>query len=284
MDGDVESIDPARDASGESAAAPNRVRLAPTPHLRLPDVPVERLPRSIAVIMDGNGRWAIERGKPRIFGHKTGAQAVRAVVTECAHLGLDALTLFSFSMENWKRPEDEVEFLMSLYEDYLIAEREEMVENNIRFVQCGRREGLPSRVLAELDKTIRATRDCTGLRLVLALNYGSRTEITDAVRAIAAKVAAGELRPDAIDERTIASHLYVPDLPDPDLLVRTAGEMRISNYLLWQISYAELHVTKVYWPDFGVADLHAAIRDYASRHRRFGGVDRSNSRPGQASA
>ena len=249
----------------------------PSPQLRLPDVPADRLPRSIAIIMDGNGRWAVERGLPRMYGHKTGAQSVRAVVTECARLGLDALTLYSFSIENWKRPEDEVDFLMSLYEDYLIAERQEMIDNNIRFIQCGRRRGLPARVLEELDRTIEATRHCRGLKLVLAINYGSRAEITDAVRAIASKVAAGEMRVEDINEETIRSNLYVPELPDPDLLIRTAGEMRISNYLLWQISYAELYVTKTLWPDFGVEGLHAAIRDYASRHRRFGGIDRSNS-------
>lgn len=249
----------------------------PTPQLRLPDVPLGRLPRSIAIIMDGNGRWAVERGLPRVHGHKTGAQSVRAVVTECAHLGIEALTLYSFSIENWKRPEDEVDFLMSLYEDYLIAERQEMIDNNIRFIQCGRRSGLPSRVLSELDRTIEATRHCTGLKLVLAINYGSRTEITDAVRAIASKVARGDLRVEDITEETIRSHLYVPELPDPDLLVRTAGEMRISNYLLWQISYAELYVTKTLWPDFGAEGLRAAIRDYAGRHRRFGGVDQTNS-------
>lgn len=247
-------------------------RLTPTPQLRLPDVPPDRLPRHIAVIMDGNGRWALQRGQPRVFGHRTGARAVRAIVTECAHLGLEALTLYSFSMENWRRPAEEVSFLMSLYTEYLIAERRELLDNNVRFVQCGRREGLPEEVLRELDCTIEATRECSGLTLSLALNYGSRTEIVDAVRAIAAKVRAGTLDPQAIDEATISAHMYVPEIRDPDLLIRTAGEMRISNYLLWQISYAELWVTDVLWPDFTVAELHAAIRDYAGRSRRFGGL------------
>ncbi len=275
MEAAAESGSTGKVEAGKASAAVH-VPPRPTPHLRLPDVPTSRLPRSIAIIMDGNGRWAVERGLPRVHGHKTGAQSVRAVVTECAHLGIDALTLYSFSIENWKRPEDEVDFLMSLYEDYLIAERQEMIDNNIRFMQCGRRSGLPRRVLEELDRTIEATRHCTGLKLVLAINYGSRAEITDAVRAISSKVAAGAMRVDEITEETIRSHLYVPELPDPDLLVRTAGEMRISNYLLWQISYAELYVTKTLWPDFGVEGLREAIRDYAGRHRRFGGVDGSN--------
>lgn len=247
--------------------------LEPTPHLRLPDVPAERIPRHIAIIMDGNGRWAVERGEPRVHGHRNGAKAVRDIVTECAHLGLDALTLYSFSLENWKRPADEVNCLMDLYVEYLIGERKELLDNNVRFVQCGRREGLPKPVLNELDQTIAATSHCTGLTLSLALNYGSRAEITDACKAIASKVKSGEIDVDDIDEETIASHLYVPELPDPDLLVRTAGEMRISNYLLWQISYAELWVTPKYWPDFRVPDLYDAIRDFASRNRRFGAVN-----------
>ncbi len=272
----AEKLEQAGEGATSAATPAGHSIPKPTPQLRLPDVPADRLPRSIAIIMDGNGRWAVERGLPRMHGHKTGAQSVRAVVTECAHLGLDALTLYSFSIENWKRPEDEVDFLMSLYEDYLIAERQEMIDNNIRFIQCGRRLGLPVRVLEELDRTIDATRHCSGLKLVLAINYGSRAEITDAVKAIASKVAAGAMRVEEINEETIRSHLYVPELPDPDLLIRTAGEMRISNYLLWQISYAELYVTKTLWPDFGVEGLRAAIRDYASRHRRFGGIDQSN--------
>ncbi|MFG0331133.1 MAG: isoprenyl transferase [Phycisphaerales bacterium] len=258
---------PSSSETGRASTPP-----APTPQVRLPDVPVERLPRHVAIIMDGNGRWAVRQGKPRVFGHQSGARAVRAVVTEAAHLGLDALTLYSFSMENWKRPATEIDFLMELYIDYLVHERREMIDNNIRFVQCGRREGLPDDVLRELDKTVEATKGCVGLTLALAINYGSRTEITDAVRAIARKVRDGALSADSIDEETISRHLYVPDLPDPDLLIRTAGEMRVSNYLLWQISYAEIHVTDVCWPDFSVGHFHAAIRDYASRRRRFGAL------------
>jgi undecaprenyl diphosphate synthase len=243
----------------------------------LADVPPERRPQHIAIIMDGNGRWAIERKLPRIAGHKAGARGVRDIVTECARLGLKALTLYSFSLENWKRPQDEISGLMSLYLEYLGKERQELLDNNIRFMQLGRREGLPPSVLNAVDDTVAATAHCTGLTLALALNYGSRAEITDAVEAIARKVAAGRIAPDQIDEAMISDHLYTSGLPDPDLLIRTAGEMRVSNYLLWQISYAEIHVTAKYWPDFGVDDLYHAIRDYASRNRRFGAVDETNS-------
>jgi undecaprenyl diphosphate synthase len=250
----------------------------------LPDVPDERIPRHIAVIMDGNGRWAVRRGLERVRGHQEGARTVRDVVTECARLrkhrgGPDFLTLYSFSLENWKRPVTEVSFLMQMYIDYLRAERATMMENNIRFRQIGRLENLPDPVLEEVNVALEQTRDNTGLTLVLALNYGSRAEITDAVRAIAEKVERGEMRAADVDERAISDHLYTCGWPDPDLLVRTAGEMRVSNYLLWQISYAELVVSDVLWPDFGVKDLHAAIRAFASRNRRFGALDHTNTPP-----
>jgi len=232
----------------------------------------EAVPRHIAIIMDGNGRWAQERGKRRVFGHEHGARTVRQIVTECARLKLDALTLYSFSTENWSRPEDEVSFLMDLYVEYLIAERETMIENDVRFVQIGRREGLPAPVLEQLDETTRITANNTGLTLALAINYGSRAEITDAVRAIADKVQRRELNPADIDEHTVANHLYTAKLPDPDLLIRTAGEMRVSNYLLWQISYAEFYVADVCWPAFDVDQLHIAMREFARRQRKFGGV------------
>ncbi len=244
----------------------------PTPEVNLPDVPLERIPRHIAVIMDGNGRWAVERDRPRIFGHEQGAKSVRAIVTECAELGVEALTLYSFSLENWKRPADEINFLMSLYVKYLLLERTEMIENNIQFIQAGRRDGLPAAVLAELDATVEATKACTGMKLILALNYGSRAEITDAVRSLAADVQSGKLDPAEITEKMVSERLYVPDIPDPDLLIRTAGQMRISNFLLWQISYAELYVSNEYWPDFDVRELHTAIRDFAQRDRRFGSL------------
>jgi undecaprenyl diphosphate synthase len=237
------------------------------------DVPPENRPRHIAVIMDGNGRWALERRQPRIAGHRAGAKAVRDVVIECDRLGVRYLTLYSFSMENWKRPAEEVRALMELYLEYLVKERQELIDNNIRFCQLGRREGLPRSVLREVDETIAVTSNCTGLTLNLALNYGARTEITDAMRAIADEVRHGRLEPCDINEDTISRFLYTAGLPDPDLLVRTAGELRVSNYLLWQISYAEIYVTDVFWPDFQIEDLHTALRDYASRRRRFGGID-----------
>jgi len=235
-------------------------------------LPAEALPRHVAIIMDGNGRWAQARGKPRIVGHQHGAGAVRGIVTECAQLGVEVLTLYSFSVENWKRPREEIDFLMTLYVEYLQLERKTMMDNNVRFVQIGRREGLPDAVLAEIDRTLEQTRDNTGLTLALAINYGSRAEITDAVRAIARQVQAGQLDAEAITEQTITDHLYTAGLPDPDLLVRTAGEMRLSNYLLWQISYAELYVSELCWPDFDVNELHQALRAFAARKRKFGAV------------
>jgi undecaprenyl diphosphate synthase len=247
----------------------------------LDDIPSERFPRHIAVIMDGNGRWAVQRGLERVRGHQQGARTVRDVVTECARLrdthgGPDFLTLYSFSLENWKRPTGEVSLLMQMYIDYLRQERPTMMEHNIRFRQIGRMENLPDPVLDEVAITLEETRNNNGLTLVLALNYGSRAEITDAVRAIAQEVRDGRLRPEAIDEETISRHLYTAEMPDPDLLIRTAGEMRVSNYLLWQISYAELFVSPVLWPDFGIDDLYEAIRSFASRNRRFGALDRTN--------
>jgi undecaprenyl diphosphate synthase len=248
----------------------------------LADLPRARWPRHIAVIMDGNGRWAQARGLPRAAGHREGVKAVRRVVTEAARIGLEAITLYSISSENWKRPADEVEALMLLCCEFLRQERATMLRENIRFRRIGRREGLPAEVLAELDETERATAHQTGLTLCLALNYGSRTEIADAARALAREVAAGTRSADSIDEDALASRLYTAGIPDPDLLVRTAGEMRISNYLLWQISYAELHVTEVLWPDFTEADFHGAIRAFATRDRRFGGLGPAGSADGSA--
>ena len=239
-------------------------------------IPDERFPRSIAIIMDGNGRWARQRGLPRPLGHQAGAKAVRRIVTKAARLGIDVLTLYSFSVENWSRPTEEVNTLMHLYAEYLVQERPTLMDNNVRLRHLGRREGLPDEVLRELDETLRISRDNTGMTLCLAINYGSRVEITDAVRSLARQVSDGELTPDQIDEARISNALDTAGLPDPDLLIRTAGEMRISNYLLWQISYAELYVTDIYWPDFDAAALHQAITAYAGRHRRFGGVDNSN--------
>jgi undecaprenyl diphosphate synthase len=232
----------------------------------------ERLPEHIAIIMDGNGRWARQRGLPRVEGHARGAHSVRATVEECCRLGIGQLTLYCFSSENWKRPQPELDFLMTLLEQYLIQERQEILDQNIRFRTIGRRSGLPDNVLREIDTSIHLSQDNTGMVLCLAINYGGRTELIDAVRAIAEQVHQGTLTLDAIDETAISNALYTAGMPDPDLLVRTAGEMRVSNFLLWQISYAELWVTELCWPDFDCATLHEALRDYAGRERRFGGI------------
>jgi len=232
----------------------------------------EKLPRHVAVIMDGNGRWAQSRGLPRIEGHRRGVKSVRLVVEECARLGIEQLTLYCLSSENWKRPRRELDFLMSLLEQYVIEERAEIMRQDLVFSMIGRREGLSPGVLNEVEKTIDCSRDNQGMRLCLAVNYGSRAEIVDAVQALAREVAEGRIAPEAIAEEHISSHLYTAGMPDPDLMIRTAGEMRVSNFLLWQISYAELWITAKCWPEFRRPDLLDALRDYASRDRRFGGL------------
>jgi len=242
----------------------------------------EQLPRHIAIIMDGNGRWANLRNKPRIFGHMEGSANVDAIITHCARLGLDALTLYTFSIENWQRPKDEVDALMDLYVDYLISKREKIMANDVRLIQVGRRERLPEAVLRELDITQEMSRENKGLKLCLAMNYGSRHEMVDAVRSIGRKVRDGQLDPEHIDADLISNSLYTAGIPDPDLLIRTAGEMRISNFLLWQISYAEFYVTDVLWPDFSVERLNDAIREFAARERRFGVVLTDISPDGEA--
>ena len=239
----------------------------------LPDVPTSKRPRHIAVIMDGNGRWAQQRNLPRIEGHRRGVATVRRIVEECARLRIEQLTLYCLSSENWKRPQNELDFLMHLLEQYMIEERGTIMEQDIVVRIIGRRDRIPDRVLREMDKTIAMSQSNRGTRLCLAINYGGRSEMLDAVRRIAAKVRAGELEPDNITEESLANHLYTAGMPDPDLLIRTAGEMRISNFLLWQISYAELWVTELCWPDFQIADLHQAIREFAARDRRFGGLN-----------
>ncbi len=210
----------------------------------------ERLPHHVAVIMDGNGRWAQQRGQPRIEGHRRGVVTVRSTVEECCRLGIGQLTLYCLSIENWKRPKLELDFLMELLHQYLLAERAEIMEQNIRFTTIGRREELPENVLEAIDENIRMSATNTGMVLCLAINYGGRAEVVDAVRNIARDVRAGRLDPDAIDESTLTDAMYTAGMPDPDLLIRTAGEMRVSNFLLWQISYAELWVTEKCWPDF----------------------------------
>jgi len=243
----------------------------------------EDLPRHIAIIMDGNGRWARQRNLPRVRGHMEGGKAVRAVVQECARLGIEVLTLYGFSLENWRRPETEVQQLMDLYAEYLARERATVMQNNVRLVHLGRREGLPERVLQELDETVAMSKDNTGLTLCLAINYGGRAEIVDAVRAIARAVAAGKLQPEQIDQDHISQALGTAGLPDPDLLIRTSNEYRLSNFLLWQISYTELYITDVLWPDFRAPHLHAAVREFARRERRFGGLANGQQTRAQAS-
>ena len=229
-------------------------------------------PRHIAIIMDGNGRWARERGKRRAAGHKAGAENVSAITTECARLGVGQLTLYAFSIENWQRPKTEVAALMRLLPRYLINERPTMMQNRIRFRAVGRLHQLPKTALREIRKTEEMTADNTGMTLCLALSYGGRAEITDAARAVAEKAAAGEINPARISERTVADHLYTAGMPDVDLMIRTAGEVRISNFLLWQSWYAELYVADVTWPDFSADELHKAIREYGRRERKFGAV------------
>ena len=231
-----------------------------------------RVPKHIAIIMDGNGRWAQARGLPRIAGHREGARRVRTVVEHCSNQGVSALTLYSFSSENWKRPVDEIAALMELARHHLQLERQMMLAKNIRFRRIGRRDGMPDAVLSEFDRTEDETAHCTGMTLCLAMNYGSRTEIVDAVRSLATRVRRGELDPSQIDEQTLSDALLTHGLPDPDLLIRTAGERRISNFLLWQISYAELWVTDVLWPEFKVPELQAALDDFARRKRTYGGL------------
>jgi len=222
--------------------------------------------------MDGNGRWAERQGFPRIEGHRRGVKSVRGVVEECSRLGIGQLTLYCLSSENWKRPKRELNFLMHLLEQYLIEERAEIMEQNIRFTMIGRRDGLPPAVLGELDKTIGLSASNSGTVLCLAINYGARAELVDAVRQIAREVQAGRLDPEAITEKHLADSLYTSGMDDPDLLIRTAGEQRLSNFLLWQISYAELWVTEKCWPEFRPDDLHQAIEEFARRDRRFGGL------------
>jgi len=208
------------------------------------DVPAERRPRHIAIIMDGNGRWARRQNLPRVAGHQRGVDSVRRTTEEAARLKIEQLTLYCLSSENWKRPQTEISFLMTLLEQYMIAERATIMDNNIRVRMLGRRDEIPAQVLAELDKTVAMSQANSGTWLNLAINYGGRAELVDAMQKIARQVAAGKLAPEDIHESTIATELYTAGAPDPDLLIRTAGEMRISNFLLWQISYAEIWVTE----------------------------------------
>lgn len=235
-------------------------------------VPHNQLPRHVAIIMDGNGRWAQRRGFMRMFGHEQGAEAVRDVTRACAELDLGQLTLYAFSLENWKRPKRETSVLMRLLSRFLVNERPELMENNVRLVTIGDVEKLPARPLRELARTMEMTAGNRGLTLCLALSYGARQEIVRAFRRLGEDVKSGLLDPAEIDEGMIERALFTRDMPAPDLLIRTAGEMRVSNFLLWQISYAEFYVTDVLWPDFRRDHLYEALRAYSRRKRRYGGI------------
>lgn len=238
----------------------------------LTDIPHDRLPRHIAIIMDGNGRWAQRRGLPRVEGHRNGVATVRRVAEEAARLGVGQVTLYCLSSENWKRPQTELDFLMHLLEQYLIEERQLLHRQNMVVKMIGRREGISESAQREMDRTVELCANNTGTTLCLAINYGGRAEIVDATKSIANQVRDGKLSPDEITEELLSQHLHTRGMTDPDLLIRTAGEFRISNFLLWQISYAEIWVTEKCWPDFQIPDLHQAIREFASRERRFGGL------------
>jgi undecaprenyl diphosphate synthase len=238
----------------------------------------ERLPRHIAVIMDGNGRWAQRRHLPRIAGHRAGVESARTIIDTCARLHIPALTLYAFSMENWRRPKAEIDFLMRLLRQYLRKELPVIHRNNIRLQIIGRTEQLPEEVQADVAKGVALTAQNSGMVLTVALNYGGRAELVDAFNAILdhfrkkASHGNGALANFRVDEETIAENLYTAGLPDPDLLIRTSGELRISNFLLWQIAYAEIYVTETLWPDFRRAELYAALADYQKRERRYGGL------------
>jgi len=232
----------------------------------------ERLPAHIAIIMDGNGRWARRRGQLRVAGHKAGMRPVRTVIETCAQMGIQALTLYAFSIENWKRPRTEIEMLWRLLRTYLRLELPEMMRQQIRMNAIGRLDALPPQVHTELLEVLAETSANRGLNVNLAINYGGRAELVDAVKALVDAAARGEITAETIDEAAISARLYTAGIPDPDLLIRTSGEMRVSNFLLWQIAYAELYVTDTLWPDFTRADLLRAILDYQKRDRRFGGL------------
>ncbi|TWJ32948.1 Undecaprenyl pyrophosphate synthetase [Geobacter argillaceus] len=230
----------------------------------------DKLPRHVAVIMDGNGRWAKARMLRRIVGHRKGVETVRVIVEECSRVGIGFLTLYAFSAENWSRPKTEVHALMALLKKYIRMEVPRMQQNNIRFNVIGAREELPPDVRQVVSDAIAVTSGNTGMTLTLALSYGARQEIVRACRSVAADIAAGRIAPEAMTEKDLASYLYTADMPDPDLLIRTSGETRVSNFLLWQMAYTELYFTEVNWPDFTVQELHKAFNDFRQRERRYG--------------
>jgi undecaprenyl diphosphate synthase len=243
---------------------------APAAHLS-PEAKAN-LPQHVAVIMDGNGRWAKQRGLPRIEGHRQGAESARVIIRTAGELGIKYLTLYAFSLENWNRPKDEVDALMKYLVHYLKSETPELNKSNVKLEVIGQIYRLPENVQEHLKKSIATLSKNNGLTLIMALSYGGRTEIVDAVRSIAAKAKARELDPADITEQVFAQHLYTRNFPDPDLLIRTSGEMRVSNFLLWQISYAELVITPTLWPDFRKPQFYSALEEYHRRHRRFGGL------------
>lgn len=236
------------------------------------DISLDKVPSHIAIIMDGNGRWAKSRFMPRTYGHKAGVETIRKVVKECSRLGVKYLTLYAFSTENWKRPKDEVSALMGLLVKYLRSELEELHRNNVRILTIGDISKLPDACIEELDRAKKETKDNTGLVMSLALNYGGRNDLVNAVRNISQEVLDGKISPDDIVDDTIASHLSTNESPDPDLVVRTSGEQRLSNFLLWELAYSEFYFTDIHWPDFDEKELQKAIYAYQSRDRRFGGV------------
>jgi undecaprenyl diphosphate synthase len=233
---------------------------------------LKAIPRHIAIIMDGNGRWARERGLPRTEGHRRGADSVRKVVEACGELGVEFLTLYAFSSENWKRPKREVDALMRLLQQFLKSKTPEMQKQNVRLQAIGRLHDLPAECQAELHRSIAKTADNTGLTLILALSYGGREEIIDGVKSLLESVEKGHLDKAMIDAEVFSKHLYTRYYPDPDLLIRTSGELRLSNFLLWQMSYTEFYVTEKLWPDFGREELLEALKAFGERSRRFGGV------------
>lgn len=243
----------------------------PTVLQELPaDLDQERLPKHVAVIMDGNGRWAKRQGLPRIIGHRRGVDALKDLLRCCRDWGIQALTAYAFSTENWGRPLEEVDFLMTLFERVLRQELREMMEENVQINFVGNLKALPRTLQAEIDRSVETTRQNQGIRFTIATNYGGRQEIVQACRTIAQQVKQGLIEPDQIDEALFERHLYTSGLCDPDLLIRTSGEMRISNFLLWQVAYSELYVTETLWPDFNRSEFHQALYDYQNRHRRFG--------------
>jgi undecaprenyl diphosphate synthase len=231
------------------------------------------LPRHVAIIMDGNGRWAKKRHLPRIAGHRAGAHSIREIVRLSGELGIETLTLYAFSTENWKRPRQEVRLLMQLLKRYLRHEVVELLKNNVRLQTIGNSRDLPREIQGELKKSIQTTAHCTGLTLVLALSYSGRADLTRAVRTIAQRAKSGKIDPNRITEKNVTDSLSTAGLPEVDLLIRTSGEMRISNFLLWELAYSELHITKTLWPDFKTKNFIEALRDFQGRQRRFGGVE-----------